>query len=412
MTAPQRPGSAGRALRRLAAPVRLLASPLQRFLAIERASSLVLVAATAAAIVLANSGARDAYASWWQAELGGRPLSFWIDDVLMTIFFFVAGLEIRRELEEGELSDPRRAALPAVAALGGMLAPAAIYAAINHGGLGARGWGIPMATDIAFAVGALALLGRRVPGALRVLLLALAVIDDIGAIVVIAVFYSAGVDVEGLVLAAAGVAAVLVARRARVPAIAADLAGGAVVWLGLHRAGVHPTLAGVAIGLLAPPSTWAGRVGHRLHALVAFAIMPLFAFASAGVSVAGADLGSDATIFAGVALGLVIGKPLGILVASWASARAGLTAWPRGVGAASVLVVGAVGGIGFTMSLFVAQLAFPPGPALATAKLGILVGSLTASAVGLTLGRAILRPPRPGEPPLADEAAAEASTID
>jgi NhaA family Na+:H+ antiporter len=353
----------------------------------------------------------------------------------MTVFFFVVGLEIRREIHEGELETPRRAALPLAAALGGMLVPAAIYAVLNAGRAGAAGWGVPMATDIAFAVGVLALLGRRVPGALRVLLLALAVIDDIGAILVIAVFYSAGFELDGLGIAAAGLGVVVVMKRLAVRTPWAYVVPGFVLWLGLYLTGVHPTLAGVILGLLAPATAWYGAAGfaddvaprverarglarealsqeldaigrarkealpvteyllHGLHGVVAFAIMPVFALANAGVSLQGASLAGDGGwLFAGILAGLVVGKLLGIALASVVARRLGVAVWPRDVRLPGIALVGLVGGIGFTMSLFIAQLAFPPGPLLETAKLAILVASTVAGVAGLIYGRVTLRP--------------------
>jgi NhaA family Na+:H+ antiporter len=360
---------------------------------------------------------------------------FFVNEMLMTLFFFVVGLEIRREIYEGELAGLRRAALPLAAALGGMLVPAAIYAGFNVGRAGAAGWGIPMATDIAFAVGVLTLLGSRVPGSLRILLLALAVIDDIGAILVIAIFYTAGIAPAGLAIAGAGVAGVLVLRAIGVRSLVAYAGPGLIVWIGLFHAGVHPTLAGVLLGLLTPVRSWFGTAGfaaatqshldampaagdhaalmqhlreietarreavspaerlvHALHPWVAFGIMPLFALANAGVPFGGADLGGDGWyIFLGIVVGLAAGKPIGIFAASAVAARTGVALRPASTSHLGVAVVGIVGGIGFTMSLFVAHLAFPPGPMLDTAKLAILVGSAAAATLGLLAGLAVLR---------------------
>jgi Na+:H+ antiporter, NhaA family len=307
------------------APVRRLATaiaaPVLRFLAIEAASGIVLLAATAAALIWANV-APATYDTVWR---GARP---WINDGLMSVFFFVVGLEIRREIRGGELATWRKATLPLAAALGGMLVPAAIFIALNTGRETAAGWAIPVATDIAFAVGVLALLGARVSHTSRVLLLALAVIDDIGAIVVIAIFYSGGL--------------------------------------------LHGSIIGVTLGLLAPKRETLIRV---LQPPVAFGVMPLFALANAGVVLGGAQLGGDGLwLFVGIVAGLAIGKPVGIAVVT------------RLIAARGELVVGLVGGIGFTMSLFIAQLAFPPGPLLETAKLAILVGSGVAMVFGLAYG--------------------------
>jgi Na+:H+ antiporter, NhaA family len=334
----------------------------------EASSGIVLLATAAVALAWANSPWRESYAALWRTPFGirldaftfERDLHFWINDGVMTAFFFVVGLEIRRELHDGVLSDARRAALPLAAALGGMLFPACIFAAVNHGHASIAGWGIPMATDIAFAVGVLALLGSRVPPALRILLLALAVIDDVGAIVVIAIFYSAGIEPSGF--------------------------------------GIHPALAGVALGLMIPARVGVGRAAspaeriHRaLQGWVAFGAMPLFALANAGVSLGDAKFsGESLLVFSGVGVGLVIGKPLGILCFSWLATKLGLAALPRGVTWPQVGVVGVVAGIGFTMSTFIATLAFPVGTNLETSKVAILFGSGVAAVLGYALGRVTL----------------------
>jgi NhaA family Na+:H+ antiporter len=395
-----------------AAAQRLL-TPIQRFLAVEAASGVVLIAATAIALAWANSPWAASYTQLWQSELAialgpwrvTHPLAFWINDGVMTWFFLLVGLEIRAEIHDGALGDLRRAALPIVAALGGMIAPAAIYLAFNAGRAGAAGWGVPMATDIAFAVGVVTLLGRRVAPGLRVLLLALAVIDDIGAIAVIAIFYSPGIALDGLALAGAGIAGVVLLQAAGVRMATVYAVPGAIVWVGLHRAGVHPTLAGVILGLMTPVRAWsqaaddlepespAAHLQHTLHRWVAFVAMPLFALANAGVALGGASLSGDAgLIFLGIVAGLVAGKPLGIAVACRAAIRLRAATAPDGAAPGAIAIVGIVAGIGFTMSLFIAQLAFPPGPLLATAKLAILTGSCFAAALGLAAGRAALRP--------------------
>jgi NhaA family Na+:H+ antiporter len=422
------------------APVRraaaAIASPIQRILAVEAASGIVLLVATIVALTWANV-ASESYAELWHTPIGGRvgpwawerTLHFWVNEGLMTVFFFVVGLEIRREVFEGELSSLRKAALPLAAAVGGMLAPAAIYAVLNAGRTGSAGWAIPMATDIAFAVGVLTLLGTRVSASQRVLLLALAVIDDIGAIVVIAVFYTSGLSLEGFVVVAAGVAVVVTMQWAGVRTPLLYVVPGIVIWAGFLIAGIHPTIAGVLLGLLAPVRPWFGpsgfaattqeqlehlpeddrhellsrldlinqarreavspveRLVHALHPWVAFVVMPVFALANAGVVLGGAKLsGDDLWIFIGIVAGLALGKPLGITAASLGATKVGLASRSEGVTNRGVLLVGLVGGIGFTMSLFIAQLAFPPGPALDTAKLAILVASGVAILVGVTFG--------------------------
>ncbi len=419
-------------------------APIQRILAIEAASGIVLLVATVVALVGANVFGRD-YDALWHTPIGGRigpwtfeqPLHFWVNDGLMTLFFFVVGLEIRREIFEGELATLRKAALPLAAALGGMLVPAALFAILNVGREAIAGWAIPMATDIAFAVGVLTLLGSRVAPALRVFLLALAVIDDIGAIVVIALFYSSGISIVGFGVIAIGLCATLGMRAAGVRTPLLYLAPAIVVWAGFLVAGIHPTIGGVLLGLLTPPRPWFGLSGfaattqeqleqfapddrhavlasldrieqarreavspvdrmiHALHPWVAFVIMPIFAFANAGVALGGAQFSGDALwLFFGIVIGLAVGKPLGIAAASLIASKLGIATRSSDTTARGVILVGLVGGIGFTMSLFIAQLAFKPGPLLDTAKLAILVGSGIAIVAGLLFG-ALGRPAPP-----------------
>lgn len=442
-------------------PARRLArralAPVERFLAIEAASGILLLFAAAVALLWANSPWRESYAALWHTHVGfsagpvafERSLHFWINDGLMTIFFFVVGLEIRREIHRGELSQPRRAALPLAAALGGMLVPAALFLAFNAGRSTASGWGIPMATDIAFAVGVLTLLGKRVPPGMRVLLLSLAVIDDVGAILVIALFYSSGFSAAGFAFMGAGVAAVLAMQALGVRRPWLYVPAGVLVWAGSYAAGIHPTLAGVVVGLLTPVRAWFGRRGfvehagasveavrtsdeaadddadegadaadddalhghldradrarreavspalrleRTLHGWVAFGVMPLFALANAGVSLGDASLSGDALwVFLGVSAGLVVGKPLGVVGASWLAARTRLATLPGGIGWPPVAVVGVVAGVGFTMSIFIAELAFPAGRELETAKAAVLVGSALSAALAYGLGRALFR---------------------
>lgn len=436
-----------------------MAAPIERFLAIEAASGIVLLVMAAIALLWANSPGAAAYEALWTTPLGFElgPLSFtrdlrwWVNDGLMTLFFFVVGLEIRRELHAGELSTLRRAALPLAAALGGMIVPALIYAGFNAGLPTAGGWGVPMATDIAFAVGVLALLGKRVPPALRVLLLALAVIDDLGAIVIIALFYAKGFSLAGLGVGVAGLGLIGLLQLLGVRSPWAYVPAALLAWAGTYASGVHPTIAGVAVGLMTPVTAWWGRerlaqvtaeVGaslreggdlhsaiatveagaqealspvdrlqHALHGWVAWGIMPLFALANAGVSLGSASLEGDGLrVFLGVSLGLVLGKALGVWGLARLAVATGLAAFPRGVGGRELSVVAAVAGIGFTMALFVAGLAFPPGPNLETAKLAILAASAVAGVVGLAVGRLLL-PAAPSEG-AASAAAAEASTTD
>lgn len=440
--------------------------PLERFLRIEAASGVLLLVAAALALAWANSPWAASYAQLWHTTVGVRLGSFtfersleWVvNDGLMVVFFFVVGLEIRREIHCGELSDFRRAALPAAAALGGMLAPALLYLALAGGHIESRaGWGIPMATDIAFAIGILTLLGKRVPAALRVLLLALAVIDDLGAIIVIALFYSAGITWAGALVALAGIASVIVLQRLGVRNKLVYVPCGLLAWAGTYAAGVHPTIAGVVIGLMTPVRAWLGPDGfvagvrqeldhlenvpsrkfsahelagslhqvnlarrealsptesliQTLHPWVAFGIMPIFALANAGVSLAGDSSGAtSSSVMLAVAVGLLVGKPLGVLLACWLSLRVGLGQLPTGVTWRHLLVLGIVAGVGFTMSLFIAQLAFGGSHLLSAAKLGVLIASAAAGVAALVLGRMIL-PARPVSTAAQTADEAEAST--
>ena len=393
---------------------RRVIAPIERFLAIEAASGVVLLLAALVALVWANSPVHETYDHLWHMPVGlrfggwsfERDLHFVINDGLMTLFFFVVGLEIRREMHGGELSDVRRAALPLAAAVGGMLVPALIFVLLNHGRTSASGWGVPMATDIAFAVGVLALLGKRVAPALRVLLLALAIVDDIGAIIVIALFYSAGLDWIGLPFVAIGLLMIMAMKELRVRAPLAYVVPALMVWSGAYMTGVHPTLAGVAVGLLTPVRPWlepdgsldpahAGspvdRLERALHGWIAFGIMPLFALANAGVKLGGASFEGDGQFaFLGVLFGLVVGKPVGIIAVSWIAARAGIATLPRGVGFRHIALVGVVAGIGFTMAIFISELAFARPELLETAKLAVLCGSATAALLGFAFGCALL----------------------
>ncbi|MCL2011234.1 MAG: Na+/H+ antiporter NhaA [Cystobacterineae bacterium] len=417
--------------------------PLERFLQLEAASGFVLLAATAIALIWANSPWHESYFSIWEYKLGlsigserfERDLHFWINDGLMTFFFFVVGLELRRELVQGELSEFKRATLPLMAAIGGMLAPALIYFFFNQGLPSVRGWGIPMGTDTAFALGILAIIGKRVPPPARILLLGLAVMDDVGGVLVIAFFYSSGIKLAGLVAAFVAFVLVLAMQNMGVRKIWPYLIPGALMWAGIYYAGIHPTLAGVALGFLTPavagytpakilelskpyrqklvelsqeknPSTetmmslffslhevyreglsFVDQLIQKLHGTVAYIIMPLFALANAGVILGGVDFSGDSQkLFLGVALGLVLGKPFGIFLACFLGIRLGFSKMPTGMNFKTIALVGMVSGIGFTMALFIAQLAFPSGMDLETTKQAVLSASLVAAVVSLLIG--------------------------
>jgi NhaA family Na+:H+ antiporter len=395
--------------------VQRILAPVERFLAIESASGIVLMIAAVVALLWANSPWSALYTDLWHIPVGirlgdfsfDRDVHFLINEGLMTIFFFVVGLEIRREIHAGELSDVRRAALPVAAAVGGMVAPAIIFLVMNAGRASAAGWAVPMATDIAFAVGTLTLLGKRVTPSLRILLLALAVIDDVGAILVIAVFYSSDISAQGFLTLAAGILVIRVFQRAGIRSPVAYILPAIVMWAGTYSAGIHATLSGVMVGFLTPVTAGPGansetvspveRLQQVLHGWVAFVIMPLFAFANAGVPVSQISWSGDGLwVFLGVAIGLCVGKPIGIVALSWIAVRNRAASLPNGVRWSHMTIVGMVGGIGFTMALFIAQLAFPAGPLLETAKAAILLGSAVAAVAALSLGYRVLEGKREG----------------
>ncbi|HSC05316.1 MAG TPA: Na+/H+ antiporter NhaA [Steroidobacteraceae bacterium] len=305
----------------------------------------------------------------------------------MTAFFLVVGLEVRHEMHEGALSTFRTAALPIIVAIGGNVAPATIYLLFNGAENVRAGWAIPTATDIAFAVGVLALLGSRANPALRAVLLALAIADDVAAILIIAFFYADGIAVQGVGIAALGLGGLLVLRRRRAQGALAYLAVGVVLWIGMLRAGLHPVLAGVVVGVLMPDPA-AKHLEAGLHPWIAYGVMPLFALANAGISFGGLDLSSEVprALAGGIALALFVGKPLGIVTTVALAVRVGWCTLPAGVTWRGVALIGCLGGIGFTMSIFIATLAFPEPSLLAAAKLGVLVASVLAGTTAWIFG--------------------------
>jgi NhaA family Na+:H+ antiporter len=384
--------------------LRRILRSVEAFLRIEAASGVALLIATGAALIWANSPWQPHYTALWNTTIprdfagfglvlpgfiSTHPLSFWIDDGLMTAFFLVVGLEIRHELQHGALSDPRIATLPVLSALSGVLVPALIYLVLNTDPVARSGWAIPTATDIAFAVGILSLLGKGTPPALRMLLLTVAIIDDIAAIFIIASFYSSGIGLAGLALAGCGMLLVWTMQRFGIRWALAYSVPGALIWFGLLRAGVHPSLAGVVLGLMAPATARSTHLQRALHPWVAYGIMPLFALANAGVSFKALSLetGVQWTIGSGVVLALVVGKPIGIVGGALAAVRAGVCTLPAGVRWRHMVLLGCLGGIGFTMSIFIANLAFPDPTLLATGKYAVLVASAVAATAGLILGR-------------------------
>ncbi len=428
--------------------------PAQEFVSTEALGGIALLAATVAALIWANSPWDASYFDLWEKHVDlttpyvslHLSLHDVVNDGLMTIFFFVVGLEIKREVLLGELASARKAALPVAAALGGMIVPALIYTAWNAGGEGAHGWGIPMATDIAFAVGLLALLGRGVPFSLKVFLLALAIVDDLGAIVVIAVFYTDTISLQAIAWTVALVGAVIVANRAGIRSVDFFVLLGAMLWLAVFKSGIHATVAGVMLAALTPARALFGgdefeehshdllvryraniaaddaegasaalrelerlardseppldRLERLLHPWTSFLIVPIFALANAGIAIDGGLVrdSANSAITAGIIMGLVLGKPAGILLFSWLAVRAGLASLPENVSFAHILGAGLLGGIGFTVSLFITGLAFTSGEFVDEAKIGILTGSVIAGLVGVLY---LIR--TPGEPDPAPE---------
>ena len=413
-------------------PIQRLQRPLNAFMHIESASGIVLLICTAIALIAANSPYADAYQAFWDQKLRiafgnfelAYSLSHWINDALMAVFFFVIGLEIKRELVVGELSDPKKVVLPVAAALGGVIAPVAIYLSLQYGEAGERGWAVPMATDIAFVVGCLSLLGKRVPRGLGILMLSLAIVDDLMAVLVIAIFYTASISTTWLVGGAAGVVAIVAMNRLGIRSVGIYFIAGAWVWLCTLQSGVHSTIAGVIVGLLTPVHPWLGgpkflgflrhtddtlrkeettidkarelvadlsfasreavsplyRIETVLHPWVAFGIMPLFALANAGVPFEVAGIGEPVAI--AVAAGLFFGKSVGIFGASWVTVKLGWAARPEGVTWRILGGAAFLGGIGFTMALFIASLGLT-GALLVSAKIGIILGSFASAVFGM-----------------------------
>lgn len=423
-------------------------SPVESFFAMETASGILLMITTIVAMIWANSPFYHSYEMMLELpvgiKLGGidvtKSLHHWVNDGIMVIFFFVVGLEIKRELIVGELSSPRKAALPMFAALGGMIAPALIYTFFNHSGIGASGWGIPMATDIAFAVGILTLMSRKVPLSLKIFLLALAIVDDLGAVLVIALFYTSEIMASALGVAAAAIFATLFIKYAGIRKLMIYWVLGVIVWFAVLKSGVHATVAGVILGLMTPVSPFYNlktipdkfrqlvdrissgissantqytqlsnetfhdiesleeivvesrspldRLIHMLHPWVSYAIMPLFALFNAGVHISGDFTISSFVsqpIALGVIFGLVIGKPVGVLLFSWLAVKFNLAQLPSGVTWFHMTAVGFLAGIGFTMALFVGHLALKVPEVEIYSKLGILVASVISGIIGVIL---------------------------
>lgn len=415
-----------------------------RLVHIEAFGGVVLILAAIVALIWANSPYAQSYHDFWTQTVGfqlgdwamSNSLHFWVNDALMTIFFLAVGMEIRREIHQGALSDLRQAALPLAAAAGGVIVPALVYVALNTDPTLRAGWAVPTATDIAFAVGVLALLGKSIPSNVRILLLAIAIIDDIVAVLIIAFFYSGGLDYTGFWYVLLGVVLVIAWQRLGIASAYAYILPGAILWFGVLKTGAHPTLAGVILGLMTPvyarplpadplelveknlqqlrqqsqkPDTDetvllqsianirqaqrellppVARVQMQLHPWVSFLVMPIFALANAGVSFQGIDISSGGaqTVMFGVVLALVLGKPLGIFIACRLAVWLKICQLPEGVSWSGVSLIGVLAGIGFTMSIFIGTLAFSDEVLLGAAKLGVLTASLVAAVLGLVWG--------------------------
>ena len=386
-----------------------LRSTFTRFFQLEAASGLLLIAAAALALIINNSPLSHYYTAFLDVPVAvqigalqiAKPSLLWINDGLMALFFLLIGLEVKRELLEGQLSKPSQVVLPGGAAIGGMVVPALIYWFINKDFPDALdGWAIPMATDIAFALGVLALLGKRVPVSLKLFLMTLAIIDDLGAIIVIAVFYSSELSGVSLLLAAACLVALIAMNRMGVVKIAPYMIIGLILWVCVLKSGVHATLAGVTLAFCIPlrtknsePSPLMG-IEHALHPWVAYAILPLFAFANAGVSLSGVNLHSFTHhVPLGIAAGLLLGKTVGVFGFTWIAIKTGMAALPNGANWGQVFGVAILCGIGFTMSLFVGSLAFVPGSSdyVDMDRMGILTGSILAALIGYAVTAAFSR---------------------
>ncbi|HEU0019209.1 MAG TPA: Na+/H+ antiporter NhaA [Thermoleophilaceae bacterium] len=380
--------------------VREKLSAAAEFVRDETVGGAILLVATVVALIWANVG--DSYASLWSTKLTlgvgelsiTEDLQHWVNDGLMALFFFVVALEVKRELVTGELADRRTAAVPVLAAVGGAALPALVFAAITFGGEGAAGWAIPTATDIAFAVGVLALLGDRIPPGVKLLLLTIAVVDDVVAIAVIALFYSSGISLAWLAAVVAGLGAIVALRALGVARVLAYVPLGVFVWVAMLESGVHATIAGVAVGLLMPARPIGGRqvleeVEDRLHPFSSLLVVPLFALANAGIVLDGATVSAavESRIAWAIAIGLVVGKLLGIAGTVLLVARLGIGKLPAGVGIRHVWGVAALGGIGFTVSLFIAQLAYSDQSTIDTAKFGIFAGSIVSALIGVAILR-------------------------
>lgn len=376
-----------------------LTSLFNEFFKSEKAGGLILVLVTVVSLIMANSMWQVEYLGFWNMDLGGHTLTHWINDGLMTIFFLLIGLELEREIYEGELSKIKNAILPIAAALGGMIFPAAIFGLFNYGTPTASGTGIPTATDIAFAIGILSLLGNKVPGSLKIFLTALAVIDDLGAIIIIAIFYTTSISFTNLLIAFAIYAVLIVMNRKKVCNPIPYLIGGVFMWYFMLNSGVHATITGVLLAFAIPfgiskevsPSY---KIQHLLHKPVALFILPLFAIANTGIVISdGWHKGIFEVGSLGIILGLALGKPIGITLFSYLSTKLKIATLPKDLKWGSIIGAGFLGGIGFTMSIFITLLAYTDSAMTNTAKIAILLGSLISGTIGFLWLKTILKKP-------------------
>ena len=369
----------------------------REFFESERAGGLLLIACTLVSLLLANSSLGNAYIHFWERDLGGTPISHWINDALMAVFFLLVGLELEREVYIGELSNIRNASLPIAAAVGGMVVPALIHLSFNWGLPTSSGAGVPMATDIAFAIGVLSLLGNKVPLGLKVFLTALAVIDDLGAILVIALFYSSGVDWVNLGISLGIFGFLILLNRLRVMRMWPYLISGVFMWYFMHHSGIHATISGVLLAFAMPfgdgkKDSTSYKLQHALHTPVAFVILPLFALANTAVVF---EPGWQQEIVSlnslGIAIGLLLGKPLGVMLFSSLALRFNLSRLPQGITLKHIGGVGILAGIGFTMSIFIIMLAYTNPSLIASSKLAVLFASFTAGGLGYVVLNFLLR---------------------
>lgn len=368
--------------------------PIVKFIKTESSSGIILICCAALAMFVANSSFSADYFNFLEKKIFNLSVLHWINDALMAIFFFVVGLEIKREIVAGELKTLKKATLPILSAVGGMLVPALFYWTLNKDGSGANGWAIPMATDIAFALGVLSLFGSRVPINLKIFLLAIAIVDDIGAVLVIALFYTEEIKMLGLLIAFGSVLAVFACQLLKVKNYLAYIAIGSVAWYGILTSGVHATIAGVILGMITPYSFPLNKQGdtfspvdnliHYLHPVVGFFIMPVFALSNAGVSLGETNLAQifNNDVSLGIILGLVLGKPIGIFIFSFIPVKLGISKLPDQINWTGLLSLSCLAGIGFTMSIFISNLSLSPED-IVFAKVGVIVASLMSGLFGI-----------------------------